>query len=460
VSSGFKGEVFNTFPAPEFAIHFEHNKTTVGVSKNSKNSGNVRGSGPGSRETGLYVAGALFSTSSVGSESDQNETALNFLPLNWAEKDSYTAATSCLQQLHLPSPSTSFSPITAPSSTNITSSKALATYSALLSGKAKNTEHHSDKGRAALYRDREGVLQAVSSYCKDLGSDGWNVPPATVAQLATSLHTDAASIAADRTSTYGNQDNALNQNKRTIVNYGDISSQNSISLAPEEWKRCLWGIIRARLESWPVLQSVYLFPSDLEPSLAVNGIEFRNFDRTKNLEDRELRNFRKIRNEERNRSARKRRNSHFITEDEDIGQGEIFKMRKNEVADKGIEAEWTWSEKKKENKKKEEREQRQGEGEDHDNVETMNGEISVFEILGSMDQERDAADRLARSLENALNSTDFKSDSKNFCLDARDKNKNDIKVELFLLKCKEERKKFHDLSIIADNVLKQEFTQR
>jgi hypothetical protein len=449
VSSGFKGEVFKTFPAPEFAVNFERNKSASGDNKINKNSGSVRVPGPGSRETGLYVPGALFTTSSVGSEYDQSETALNFLPLNWAEKETYTGATSCLQQLFLPVPSASFSSTKSPSSSINPPSQAQATYSAVLSGKAKSTEHHTDKGRVALCR--EGILQALSSYFKDLGSAGWSVPPSTVAHLAVSLHAAASSIS-------GNQNHTQNQNQKDIVIYSDSSSQNSMSLAPEEWKRCLWGIIRARLESWPVLQSVYLFPSDLEPSLAVDGIEFRNFDRTINLEDRELRNFRKIRNEEQNRSARKRRNSHFNMGNEDIDKGEIFKMRKNEVIDRGIEAEWTWSEKKKENKKKTEQEQREGKKDDEEN--NMNGEISVFEILGTMDQERYAADRLARSLENALNSTDSISDAKMFNLDARVTNKNDNEVELFLLKCKEERKKFQNLSILADNVLKQKFTQR
>jgi hypothetical protein len=449
VSSGFKDEIFKTFPAPEFAVNFERNKTAIGVNKNNKNSGSVKGSGPGSGETSLYVPGALFTTSSVGSDYDQSETALNFLPLNWAEKDSYTGPTSCLQQLLLPFPSAPFSSIITPSGSINPPSQAQATYSAVLSGKAKSTEHHTDKSRVAVCR--EGILQALSSYFKDLGSAGWNVHPSTVAHLAVSLHAAASSIA-------GNQNHTQNQNQKDIVIYSDSSSQNSMSLAPEEWKRCLWGIIRARLESWPVLQSVYLFPSDIEPSLAVDGIEFRNFDRTKNFEDRELRNFRKIRNEEQNRSARKRRNSHIITGNEDIDKGEIFKMRKNEIIDRGIEAEWTWSEKKKENKKKMEQEQREGEMDDGEN--NMNGEISVFEILGSMDQERYAADRLARSLENALNSTDSKSDAKMFNLDARVTNKNDNEVELFLLKCKEERKKFQNLSVLADNVLKQKFTQR
>ena len=456
LSSGFKGEVFNTFPAPEFAIPFERNKSTIG--ENSKNSG-AKG---GPREMGLYVPGALFTTSSVGSESDQSETALNFLPLNWAEKDTYTAATSCLQQLHLPSPSASFSSVIAASSSSSPPSQ--ATYSAILSGKAKSTEQHADRGREAACK--EGILQALSSYFKDLGSSGWNVPPSTIAYLAASLHTAAsaaASIGTDCTSMYRNQNQNhtqhqnQNQSQRDLVSYSDNSCQNST--ASEEWKRCLWGIIRARLESWPVLQFVYLFPSDLEPSLAINGIEFRNFDRTINLEDRELRNFRKIRNEERDRSARKRRNSHFLRENEDIDQGEVFKLRKNEVIDRGIEAEWTWSEKKKENKRKMEQGQRQIE--DNNEEENMKESISVHEILGSMDQERNAADRLARSLESALNSTDFKSDATNMLkLETRVTKKNDNEVELFLLNCKEERKKFHSLSILADNVLKQKFIQR
>lgn len=447
MSSAFKGETFNTFPAPEFAFYLQRSETTVGDS--SKNSGTTRGQ----KGSGLFVPGALFSTSSVGSESDQSETALNFLPLNWAEKDSYTAATSCLQQLLLPSPSSSFSSITAvPSTCNPPSQ---ATYSAVLTGRAKSSEQHSDKNRAAVCS--EGILRALTAYFKELGSSGWNVPPSTIAHLAVSLHTAAAaSVGTDRTSTYRNQDqnHIQNRNQRDIVLFTDSSGQDSS--AGEEWKRCLWGIIRARLESWPLLQSVYLFPSDLEPSLAVNGIEFRNFDATVNLEDRELRNFRKIRNEERNRSARKRRNSHFSTENEDIDQG--FKLRKNEAIERGIEADWTWSEKKKETKRKMEQGLRQGEEDDKE--ENMDERLSVFEILGSVDQERYAADRLARSLEDALNSTNSKSDTKMFNLEARVTKKNDTEVELFLLNCKEERKKFHNLSILADNVLKQNFIQR
>lgn len=440
VSSGFKGEIFCTFPAPEFAIHFDENK--VSGEKNSSSRREKKGSG-------LFVPGALFSISPVGSEGSQSDTVLNFLPLNWAEKDSYTSATSCLQQLHLPSPSASFKAIPAVSSA--THSATQATYSAVLSGKARSAEQCT----------REGILCAITAYFKDLGSSGWNVPPSTVAQLGVSLYA-AALTATDRTNIDRNQNQNRNWKDSGMLLLNDTSNQNSNT--QNEWKKSLWGIIRARLESRPQQQSLYIFPSELEPSLAVNGIEFRNFDSTRNLEDKELRNFRKIRNEERERSARKRRNSHFITDNDDIDQGEIFKLQKNEVIEKGIEEiEWAWSEKKKENR------QKLVQGQAEEEQQNMKEKISLFEILGTMDEERNAADRLALSLEKALNSPDFNSDAKALTFEAGVSKKNffnavippenDDDVELFLLNCKEERKKFHNLSQLTDNILKQKFTQ-
>ena len=257
-----------------------------------------------------------------------------------------------------------------------------------------------------------------------------------------------------------------------------------------ELSRTFSSILRAQLEDCCPLGSVFLFLTEAPTELPnVNGFEFSNFDVSMQMSDLDLKLFRRKSYDDMERYARKRRNSDLSIQsqgsprggleaaacDDDITESDLlFMLSKGKAKSRNESAH-------KRQREREEQGQGQGqgqpvalknvegaeEGEEEEEVEEeksgFHDTISLHRVLGSLDAEHNAADRLTRTLEIALNSAGTSSfpelhspllrKARGVSLGSKFPPKRNCDVELFLSNCKEEESKFQKLSRLASSIL-------
>ena len=511
-SSDPQNAPFLTFPAHDFSVTVDTTQAHTSSSSSSNRSRKQGSKMDSNADCSRYVPGALFS-----SELESATTMFNFLPVFWSEKEHYSAAVTGLQQLVLPSPTAHFPSLTthsAPSSSSSTSSSAECSSSdeAIAVGVSEYFDYLKGCGwhvppsciaRLAVTLHSAAHALHAYLYCGgtdddddgddeddgEYADDNWNsiMSPDRGVSIGRDRVRERVGGTWKRRSSRGGRGSPSVPFKSSRTAF---HAKNRMLLC--ELTRTFSTILRAHLEDCCPLGSVFLFLSEAPTELPnINGFELCNFDVSMQISDLELKLLRRKSYNDLERYARKRRNSDLSIQsqgsprgdlkaaafDDDITESDLLLMLSKGKAKTRNES----AHKRQREREEQEEGQRQGQGQGQP-VALKNGEgegkeeeeveeeksgfhdtMSLYRILGSLDAERNAADRLTCTLEIALNSVATSSfaeshspllrKARGVSIGSKFPPKPNCDVELFLSKCKEEESKFQNLSKLASSII-------
>ena len=521
-------ESFRTFPAAEFSSDFSFNLKYSDSDVNVRTGDNTTQKRKATAYA-LGVKGALCDTSpsSTSTSSDlQDENmeggdamgtpGFNFLPPNWGDKDTYSTAASRLQQLMLPTATSTHTSFPHTSSPNTHTAEAS-------DRRAQHTEGANSVHTSGDVESKNILSSIVSKYFRDLGSAGWSVPESTATQVAVLLHSAATSIIIAAESADEGVDGAGRdgreirngpdtvrisergtgtvefQNSRDSgarqYNVGGIDSggklveeMNGESYNEREWEsgrrgdeeirrtstgrrkqtmsadtilssgwgRALWGIVKTRIDSWPHLNPVYLFvPGNETLRAGIEPLTINGFTLRSydvNVGD----------GGERREFAKLRAEEEFERQARKRrNSGLLLRNHSNDEDDHVMSAgEITncddfINELKRNQNNGDYKRKKEESGKDDAAAEENN---ILLEILGSMDAERKASDELASILQNALLNPGTLIDA----LEVKshhNESVTDQEINIFLSKCNDDREKPNKMYSVAEGV-KQQYVQK
>ena len=285
-------------------------------------------------------------------------------------------------------------------------------------------------------------------------------------------------------SSYGGVSKSSRTQRKFLHNKNKNKNKSQELLS--ELFRCFSSILRAHLEDCRPLGTVFLFltggPSEDQN---INGFKLSNYNISMESSAVELKLLCRGSCDDVGRSRRKRRNSdqsvhssgsargYSISgaddDDNDMSESDLLFILsngkdKNRNGNRNVSAH------------KRQKEQEQGElgqgqkvtlGNEEEEVdEEKNGShhsLSLHGVLGSLDEELNAADRLKHTLESVLNPTGINSSNdlhspllrraRELSMNSKFSTKPIDGVELFLSKCREEKSNFQNLSKLASSIL-------
>ena len=510
---------FLTFPAPDFAVILDSTQEHTGTDRASKtlhSSGNTS-------DSGKHVPGALFSNAPMSSYNDLETatTMFNFLPVTWSKKEHYSAAVTGLQQLVLPSPAAYFTSLTTPSASapSSSSSKFSPSRNASWNEYADSQEcsSHSDeiamgvseyfdclKGSgwdvpsstiARLAVSLHSAALAHHAYLQCMGNDndynennddddddGDNDDDDNYDDdIDRDRDRDSESRSWKRISSYGGPPMSSRSKRKLLHNKNKTKYKNKNKSQKQlsELSRTFSSILRAHLEYCRPLGSVFLFltggPSEEQN---INGFTLSNYSISMESSALELKLLHGGSCDDVERSGRKRRNSDQSIhssgsargysasgagdDDDDMSEAELLFILSN-GKDKNRNRNESAHKRQKEQVQGEQVALENGEEEVDEEKNDTHPALSLHGVLGSLDEELNAADRLKHSLESVLSSTGINSSNnlhspllrsaRELSMNSKFPPKPIDGVELFLSKCREEKSKFQNLSKLASSII-------
>ena len=385
-----------------------------------------------------------------------------------------------------------------------------------------NTTSSSQENEFIRNDSKKNIFDYLVSYFENLRILGWNVPQTSIVRMEHSLRLHCSSLL---------KNSGKNKFENHFNDEINIENQNF-------WRKVFLSIFNFRLQSWPTFNFIFVFSSSLSSvssfssknNLIIDGKEFENFkflksdsnnQNLKNLvyenDNNNNSNNNHINNDNELRNSKKRNNTEI-----EIGSLSDYKNENREKKEKRkteekqrkkenqerIKLEISEMEKSTnariENKRKKEENNFTRNFAENENYNNHNNDINnknnnndggqnenlstLHNILGIFDFERNASDRLVRTLKTAINRdfdsissseanslplTDFqpvgsrKFEKQNLLLrhdgnenenkfETKNKNENETKnekkennVNLFVLSCRNEKKKFQNLLNLA-----------
>ena len=510
---------FLTFPAPDFAVILDSTQEHTSTDRASKT---LNSSGDTS-DARTYVPGALFSNAPMSFYNDLNSatTMFNFLPVSWSKKEHYSAAVTGLQQLVLPSPAAHFTSLTKPSAPSSSSSKLSPSRSPSWSKYADSQECSCPSDEIAMgvseYIDylngsgwnvpsstiarlavslhnaalaRHAYLLCMGNYNDynenndDDVSDGDNDDDDI--DRDRDRDRDSESRSWKRISSYGGPSMFSRSKRKLLHNKNKNKNKNMSQKLLSELSRSFYSILRAHLEDCRPLGTVFLFLTGVSSEEQnINGFKLSNYNTSMESSALELKLLHRGSCDDDERSGRKRRNSDQSIhssgsargypasgagdDDDDMSEAEllfILSNRKDRNRNRS----------RNESAHKRQKEQVKGELGQGLQVALENGEeevdeekndthpaLSLHGVLGSLDEELNAADRLKHTLESVLSSAGINSSdnlrspllrrARELSMNSKFPPKPIDDVELFLSKCREEKSKFQNLSKLASSII-------
>ena len=514
---------FLTFPAPDFAVILDSTQEHTSTDRASKT---LNSSGDTS-DSRTYVPGALFSNAPMSSYNDLDSatTMFNFLPVSWSKKEHYLAAVTGLQQLVLPSPAAHFTSLTTPSAPSSSSSKLSPSRSPSLNKYADSQECSCPSDEIAMgvseYIDclkgsgwnvpsstiarlavsLHSAALARHAYLLCMGndndynenndddvSDGDNDNDDDDIDRDRDRDRDSESRSWKRISSYGGPPISSRSKRKLLHNKNKNKNMSQKLLS--ELSRSFYSIFRAHLEDCRPLGTVFLFLTGVSSEEQnINGFKLSNYNISMESSALELKLLHRGSCDDVERSGRKRRNSDQSIHssgsargysasgvgDDDDGMSEaellsILSNRKDRNRNRNRS--------RNESAHKRQKEQVQGElgqglqvalenGEEEEEVDEEKNDthpaLSVHGVLGSLDEELNAADRLKHTLESVLSSAGINSSdnlrspllrrARELSMNSKFPPKPIDDVELFLSKCRAEKSKFQNLSKLASSII-------